>query len=112
MAWRTWCSAKGWSRKEILPQEFGNWRLPEIPWHRAWEQDAQPLQPGQSVVVEFDLMPTAYVFPAGHRIVLAITGADFRESDPLPAGETLSIRSTTDSPAYLDLPVVDNSGAP
>lgn len=85
------------------------WRLPDTPWHRGWRQDEMPMVPGEPVVVEFDLMPTSYIFAAGHRIQLTITGADFRESARAADadGTEVTIESDPRQPAYLDLPVVE-----
>lgn len=47
------------------------WPLPSFR-----RSDARPLVPGEPARVEFPLLPTAWVFPAGHRIGLRLAGAD------------------------------------
>ncbi len=39
-------------------------------------QRAMPLVPGETVELTFALLPTAWLFPRGHRIALSIAGAD------------------------------------
>lgn len=56
------------------------WKTPEgLPWHRSYEEDRAPLEPGKPVELVFAMMPTAYSFQPGHRIQVTITGADHRE---------------------------------
>lgn len=83
------------------------WAMPAgIPWHRAYAEDAQPLQPGVPVELHFDLMPTSWLFQAGHRMQVTVTGADHRErgrSDLLP---TLTVLGDAAHPSALLLPVM------
>lgn len=81
--------------------------VPNTPWHRAYEQDAVPLQPGQYATLHLDLMPTSYVIRKGHRLQLTLMGADYRERgrDPGIDGAQITVRSTPSEPAWLDLPV-------
>jgi predicted acyl esterase len=81
--------------------------VPGTPWHRAYAQDAQPLQPGVAATLHFDLLPTSYVVPAGHRLQLTVMGADYRERarDPSVEGTRITLSSTPANPAWLDLPV-------
>jgi putative CocE/NonD family hydrolase len=55
-----------------------------LTWHSFLRGDAFPLQPGQSAELSFDLIPTSYLFPAGHRIRVALSGADKDHFDPIP----------------------------
>jgi putative CocE/NonD family hydrolase len=57
-----------------------NWKIPgDYPWHRAFAEDVQPLTPGEPVKLSFDMMPSSWLFRAGHRIQITIRGADERE---------------------------------
>lgn len=49
-----------------------------VPFRSYRRADARPLVPGEVVEVVFDLLPTSFVFCAGHSIRLAIGGADAR----------------------------------
>ncbi len=69
------------------------WDTLGLPWHEAWEADLQPLKPGEMVDADIAFLPTAYVFAAGHRLRLAIAGADPRERlrPAVPAGASLTV---------------------
>ena len=56
---------------EQSPTYRASWPLPSF--RRA---DAAPLTPGEPVRLEIPLLPTAWSFPAGHRIGLRLAGAD------------------------------------
>jgi putative CocE/NonD family hydrolase len=83
-------------------------QVPGTPWHRSFQEDARPLVPGEAVALRFDLMPTSYRIPAGHRLQLTLTGADYRERarDSERAATHVSILSDAATPSYLDLPVM------
>lgn len=63
---------------------------------------------GQPVETQFDMLPVSYVFKAGHRIRLTITGADPRErSRVVPeVAAVLSIYADSERPSALTLPIV------
>ncbi|MBL8699186.1 MAG: CocE/NonD family hydrolase [Alphaproteobacteria bacterium] len=46
------------------------------PWHPSGVGDAQPLVPGEAALLQIQLMPTSWLFRAGHRIRVAIAAAD------------------------------------
>lgn len=75
-----------------------------LPWHRALEEDHQPLVPGQPVELHFALLPLAVRVPAGHRLRLSITGADPRERLPPPPGLVLTVHSDAARASSLTLP--------
>ena len=81
--------------------------VPGTPWHRSYAQDAQPLQPGVTATLHFDLLPTSYIVRAGHHLQLTVMGADYRERarDPHVEGTRITLSSTPASPAWLELPV-------
>jgi predicted acyl esterase len=49
------------------------------PWHSGISTDIEPMIPGQAAEILFALLPNAWLFRAGHRIRLVITGADPRQ---------------------------------
>jgi len=58
-----------------------------LPWHPFTAASAQPLVPGVPVEVQFEFLPTSYLFKAGHRVRLTLQFADPRstpKSDPAP----------------------------
>jgi predicted acyl esterase len=84
------------------------WALPNIPWHRAFAEDAQPLSPGVPVRLQFDLMPTSYTFAKGHRVQFTLTGSDHRERarDPQAQPAKVTLISDRDHPSTVSLPVI------
>jgi uncharacterized protein len=82
--------------------------LPDIPWHSFRAADAQPLVPGQPAQLVFDMLPVSYVFKAGHRYRLTVTGADPREKlrqEVVPA-PILTIYFDRAHPSRIELPIV------
>lgn len=75
---------------------------------RSFERaDARPLVPGEVAELRFDLLPTSYLFERGHRVRLALAGADadhFRIRDPKPA--EWRVQRSARFASYLELPVV------
>ncbi|MFM6852668.1 MAG: CocE/NonD family hydrolase [Sphingopyxis sp.] len=84
------------------------WALPGLPWHRAHAQDAAPLTPGQPVRLQFDILPTSYVFAAGHRVQFTLMGADHRERARPETGlpTRITIISDRAHPSTVHLPIV------
>lgn len=81
-----------------------------LPWHSGLKQDAKPLVPGKAAEFSFGLLPSAYVFKAGHRIRVTVTGADPRErnleqirQDPPPH---LTIFTGGERASHIDLPLL------
>jgi putative CocE/NonD family hydrolase len=89
------------------------YKLPEgMLWPTFLKADAKPLTPGEPVRLQFDMMPVSYIFKAGHRYRLTLTGADPREKlravlDPAP---TWTIYRDAAHPSHLVMPFV--GGAP
>jgi putative CocE/NonD family hydrolase len=81
--------------------------LQELPYHSFLEEDAEPLVPGEPAVLAIELMPTSVRFRAGHRIRLAIAGADADSFARVPAQGTPELRVLRGAaqPSHLELPV-------
>ena len=80
-----------------------------LPYHRSYAEDIADL-PDQPVELVFDLLPTSYVFDAGHRIRVTITGADKDNAltpqlDPPP---TVQLYREADHASYIVLPIIPN----
>lgn len=80
-----------------------------LPWHRALEEDHQPLVDGRPVELQFALLPVSVRVPAGHRLRLTITGADPRERLPPPPGQVLTVHADAAHPSTLTLPFLPSS---
>ena len=80
-----------------------------LPYQRSYAEDIADL-PDQPVELVFDLLPTSYVFDAGHRIRVTITGADkdtalTPQVDPPP---TVHLYRGADHASYVVLPIIPN----
>ena len=79
------------------------------PFHSFAEADALPLVPGEEAELAFELWPTSVLFRAGHRIRVAIAGADADSFARVPAQgtPTLRIGRSTEAPSFVELPVIE-----
>ena len=78
------------------------------PYHSFDRQDAAPLVPGEIAEITFQLWPTSVRIQRGHRLRLAIAGADAETFDRIPetGTPTIAVHRTTAHPSHLNLPVV------
>jgi putative CocE/NonD family hydrolase len=83
-----------------------------LPYHRAYQADAKPPQPGETVELVFDMPPTSNVFNAGNRIRLTVTCADRdnAETTPVTPAPTVSVYRDKDRDSRLVLPVAGGAG--
>jgi uncharacterized protein len=64
----------GWlraSHRKLDPQKS----LPYRPWHTHDEE--RPLQPGEPVELDIEILPTSIVVPQGYRLALTVRGKDY-----------------------------------
>jgi putative CocE/NonD family hydrolase len=99
---------EGRLRASLRAENKAPWTMPAgVPWHRAYQEDARPLEPGKPAELHFDMMPTSYVFKAGHRIQITVTGSDHRERlrdiNPAP---TITVYADKDHPSGVTLPFI------
>ena len=78
------------------------------PWHPSGEADAEPLVPGEPALLEIQLMPTSWLFRAGHRIRLALAAADRDHLARVPFGRSplLTVLRGGERASSLTLPIV------
>ena len=78
-----------------------------VPYHSFLRADTRPLVPGETAELVFDLLPISHLFQAGHRIRLALAGAD-RDQFGMPAGAAThwQVQRNPAAPSRLELPVV------
>ena len=78
------------------------------PYHSFAQKDAMPLAPGELAEITFKLQPTSVLIRKGHRIRVAVAGADNGIFGRVPTEGTptitVSINKTHQS--YIDLPVL------
>ena len=79
-----------------------------LPYHSGNTGDVKPLKPGEPVKLAFDLLATSYVFKAGHRIRITVTGADkdnfYTPERLIPP--TMSVYRSKRLASYVMLPVI------
>ena len=78
------------------------------PYHSYKEDDAQPMVPGEIAEVTFALHPTSVLFRKGHRIRIAIGGADADTFARIPAegAPVWTLQRTPDRASRILLPVI------
>lgn len=83
----------------------------EEPYHSFARADARPMVPGEVTEVAFRMWPIAARVEAGHRLRLALAGADADSFDRLPASgaPTLVVQRRTGAASRLVLPVVEEN---
>jgi uncharacterized protein len=78
-----------------------------LPVHTFRRADAAPLIPGEVAPLLVELLPTSYQFKKGHRIRIALAGADKDHFQNLEGPEaTWEIWHSPDRPSHIELPVV------
>ena len=89
---------------------------PDLPWHgyKKEQWDEKPMENGQVIEMRFDMLPTAWMIKAGHRIRIAIAGVDRGNFELNPAlcpdgkcPETrISVHHSSMRPSRIELPVI------
>jgi len=78
-----------------------------VPYRTFKRSDAQPLVPCGTAELTFDLLPTSYLFQPGHRIRIAIAGADASHFAILPGGPPIvRVYRSRLHASRIDLPVI------
>lgn len=78
-----------------------------VPYRSYKREDGSPLRPNEVTELVFDLLPTSYLFKQGHRIRIALAGADRDHFALIPSDPpTITVYRNDRSPSRLDLPVV------
>jgi putative CocE/NonD family hydrolase len=78
------------------------------PYRSFLKKDGMPLEPGRVATLTFPLLPTSVLFRQGHRIRIAIAGADADTFERLPAegDATIAVSRNRVEPSFVELPVV------
>ena len=79
------------------------------PYHSFRERDAAAMAPGALTELRFGLFPVSVLFKRGHRIRIALAGADKDTFGRIPADGAVSwmVSRTGGAPSYIDLPIVE-----
>jgi putative CocE/NonD family hydrolase len=76
--------------------------------HRNSSVTPEPLEPDTPALVQLELEATSWVFEQGHRIRLALAGADWPNIWPPPSAATLTVERAV---LELHVPALDSGGA-
>jgi len=84
------------------------WTEMGIPYHRCYDIDYKPLQPGEIVELAFDLYPISYVFRKGNRIRVTVTCAfqDLYKQIPEDPPPAVSVYRNSTYASYIELPLI------
>ena len=95
------------SHRALSKAPFNNLGLP---YHRHYKSDLAPIPAGEPVELVFDLLPTSYLFRAGHRIRITITCADADnfETPTLDPAPKLRLLRDLNHPSFIQLPIVQS----
>ena len=90
-----------------ISAEVPPYKLP-IPYHSFRQKDSQPLVPGQVTTLRFALIPTSVLFKQGHRLRVAIAGADKGVFLRVPEQGTpvITVSRNSAQPSFIELPVI------
>ena len=83
--------------------------VPQLtPYHSFAMADAMPLAPGQLAHLSFELLPTSVLIRKGHRIRVAIAGADRDNLERIPADGTPTMTIARDRvhSSYISIPFI------
>lgn len=80
--------------------------------HRSSDSDPEPLIPDEIYRLQFDLRSIAYIFPAGHRIRVDISSADFQNAWPVSKPAINSLVRGANHPSRVILPVAPSQVPP
>jgi putative CocE/NonD family hydrolase len=72
--------------------------------HRDGHADPKPLVPDEPTAVELELEATSWIFEPGHRVRLALAGADWPNTWPPPYSGSIAVERAS---LELELPVLD-----
>ena len=77
------------------------------PYHSFLKEDGQPLVPDEVAEMKFSMLPISYLFKKGHRVRIAIAGADADQFRNMTNDEPLyTIHRSFKYPSRVELPVV------
>jgi putative CocE/NonD family hydrolase len=79
-----------------------------IPYHSFRKKDAQPVIPGEIMEISFGFLPTSVLIRKGHRIRVAIAGADKDTFNRYPeeGNLTYNFKRNKFHASYIDIPVI------
>jgi putative CocE/NonD family hydrolase len=94
-------------RASLRKEEPAPYNTLGLPYHPFRKADVQPLTPGEPTLLRFDLLPTSFIFKAGHRIQIKLSFADTATPRVTPA-PTVSIYHDVMHPSSITLPIIED----
>jgi len=87
-------------------QDSPYWQMP--PFHRLRRSDYAPMPVGKFTEVSFTMFPVSVLVRAGHRLRLAIAGADadYYQRIPATGEQSFTVATSGDMPSFLDVPIM------
>jgi len=84
--------------------------LEQLPYHSFKKEDAEPLIINNLTEIKFEMIPTSVKILKGHRIRIAISGADKDNFERVPTtGQpTIKVYRGGINPSYIDFPILIN----
>lgn len=81
-----------------------------VPYHSFKQQDSAPLTPGKITNVSFEMIPTSVLIKKGHRIRIAIAGADKDNFQRIPSegNPVITLHHSRTNISFVDLPILPN----
>ncbi len=85
----------------------------DTPYHSFAERDAMPMVPGEMAELTFELQPTSVLINKGHKIRVAIAGADKDNFNRIPAQgtPTITVARNKKYSSFITLPVSERNDA-
>ena len=79
-----------------------------VPYHTFKKEDTLPLIPGEIAKITFGLLPTSVLIRKGHRLRVAIAGADKDTFVRIPSEgfPTITIETNSNNASYIELPII------
>jgi putative CocE/NonD family hydrolase len=80
------------------------------PYHSFEREDASPLVPGEITTISFEMIPVSVRIAKGHRVRIAIAGADKDNFVRIPetGDPTITVHRSQAHSSYIDLPIVSD----
>jgi hypothetical protein len=80
-----------------------------VPYHSFRKKDSQSVVPGEIMEISYGLLPTSVLIRKGHRIRVAIAGADKDTFNRYPAEgtPTYNIKRNKPHASYIDIPFIE-----
>ncbi|TFG01914.1 MAG: CocE/NonD family hydrolase [Promethearchaeota archaeon] len=79
-----------------------------VPYHSFREKDSQPVVPDELMEITYGFLPTSVLIRKGHKIRVAIAGADKDTFNryPTEGTPTYTIERNKNHPSYIDIPII------